>query len=90
MSWGLWQTLSPLPSFYGIDFKFQNGQHVERVNIIKSSIGMRHGDPLRGLLFVLAHYQAFLETIMWAPIYVFPSSVDDTHIVGHSSDIFPI
>ncbi len=43
---------------------------------------MRHGDPLRGFLFALAHYQALLKTIAQAPSYVFPSLMDNTHVVG--------
>jgi hypothetical protein len=43
---------------------------------------MRQGDALKGPLFALVHYQAFLETIMRASNYLFPSLMDDTHIVG--------
>ncbi len=60
---------------------------MEGVTIIESSLGMRQGDPLRRLLFVLAHYQTFLNTITWAPSYVFPSLTDDTHIMGPLSEI---
>jgi hypothetical protein len=60
---------------------------VEKVTIIDLSLNTRQGDPLGGPLFVLAHYQAFLETIMRAPSYVFPSLVDDTHIVGPLNEI---
>jgi hypothetical protein len=60
---------------------------VEGITIIESSLGIRKGDPLRGLLFILAHYQVFLETIMWVFSYVFPSLVDDTHIMGPMSEI---
>jgi hypothetical protein len=44
--------------FYGIhsSIYYQHGQHVEGVTIIESSLGTRHGEPLRGILFVLAHY----------------------------------
>ncbi len=55
---------------------------MEEVTIIESYLGMRQGDPLRGLLFTLAHYWTFLETIVWAPDYIFPSLVKDIHIVG--------
>ncbi len=60
---------------------------MEEVTIIESYAGTRQGDPLRGLLFVLAHYQIFLETIMWAPICIFPSLADDIHIVGPMNEI---
>jgi hypothetical protein len=51
--------------FYGAhsSLYYQHGRHVERVTIIKSSLGMKQGDPLGGPLFALAHYQAFLKTI---------------------------
>jgi len=60
---------------------------VEGVTIIGSSLGMRQGDPLGGLLFDLAHYQTFLKTIVWAPNYVYPSLMDDIHIVGPMNEI---
>jgi hypothetical protein len=60
---------------------------VEGAIIIESSLGKRQGDPLRGLLFVLAHYQTFLKIIMRAPSYIFPSLMDDIHIVGPMSEI---
>ncbi len=42
---------------------------------------------LGSLLFVLAHYQALLETITRAPNYVFPSFANNTHIIGFMSEI---
>jgi hypothetical protein len=70
--------------FYGVhsSFYYQHGRHVEGVTIIESFSGMRQSDPLKSLLFVLAHYRTFVETISWALNYVFPSLVDNTHIVG--------
>jgi hypothetical protein len=50
---------------------------------------MKQGDPLGGLLFALAHYQTFLKTITQAPKCVFPSLVDDMHIVGIVSEVVP-
>jgi hypothetical protein len=52
--------------FYDVHFSFyyQHGQHEDRVTIIDSSSSTKHGDPLGGLLFALAHYQALLETIV--------------------------
>ncbi len=60
---------------------------MEGVTIIESTLGMKQGDPLRGPLFVLAHYRTFLNTITWALSYVFPSLTDDTHIMGPLSEI---
>jgi len=70
--------------FYGVHsfLYYQPGQHEEGVTIIDSSSSTRQGDLLRGILFALAHYRTFLETIAWAPNYVFPSLVNDIHIVG--------
>jgi hypothetical protein len=48
---------------------------------------MRQGDPLKGLLFALTHYQTLLETIVQTPSYIFPSLVDDTHIMGPMNEI---
>jgi len=60
---------------------------VDGVTNIESSFSTRHGDPLKGPLFTLAHYQAFLKTITQAPIYIFPSLTNDIHIVGLLSEI---
>jgi hypothetical protein len=60
---------------------------VEGVTIIESSSNTRKGDPLRGPLFILAHYQTFLKTIVQAPKYIFPSLANDTHIMGPMNEI---
>ncbi len=75
--------------FYGTHFSlyYQHGRHVEGVTIIESSLGTRQGDPLKGLLFALAHYRALLKTIVWAPNCIFPSLTNDTHIMGPLSEI---
>jgi hypothetical protein len=51
--------------FYGAhsSLYYRHGWHVDKVIIIESSSGTRQGDPLGGILFVLAHYRAFIETI---------------------------
>ncbi len=76
--------------FYGAHFSFYywHGWHVERIIIIEFSLSTRQGDPLGGLLFTLAHYWTFLETIVWAPNCVFPSLMDDFHIVGPMNELF--
>jgi hypothetical protein len=75
-------------SFYGVHYSlYQYGWHVEGVIIIESTLGTRHGDPLGGLLFTLTHYQVLLETIMRAPSCVFPSLMNDTHIVKLMNEI---
>jgi hypothetical protein len=61
--------------------------HVKRVTIIESSSNTRQCDPLGGPLFALAHYQAFLETMVQAPTCVFPSLANDTHIIRPLNEI---
>ncbi len=58
------------------------------VTIIELSLGTRQSDPLGCLLIILAHCQAFINTITWAFNYVFPSLMDDIHIMGPMSEIF--
>jgi hypothetical protein len=75
--------------FYGAHFSlyYQHGQQVERITIIESFSHMRQGDPLGGLLFALAHYRTFLETIARILSYIFPSLAYDTHILGLMNEI---
>jgi hypothetical protein len=75
--------------FYGAQFFlfYQHGWDVEGVTIIESFPSTRHGDPLRGLLFALARCQALLDTIVQAPNCVYPSLVNDIHIMGPMSKI---
>jgi hypothetical protein len=60
---------------------------VEGVTIIESFSSTKQGDPLGGYLFVLVDYWTILKTIMQTPNYVFPSLVDDTHIMGPMNEI---
>ncbi len=75
--------------FYGACsfFNYQHGQHVKGVTIIESLSGMTQGDPLGGLSFILAHYWTVLKTIMQTFDCVFPSLIDDTHILGPMNEI---
>jgi hypothetical protein len=63
---------------------------VEGVTIIESFSSMKEGDPLGGPLFILPHYQALLKTIMWAPSFIFPSLIDNIHIMGPMNEIIHI
>jgi hypothetical protein len=60
---------------------------VEGVTIIESSLSMKQGNPLGGPLFILAHYQTLLKTIVQAPNCIFPSLVDDIHNTRPMSEI---
>jgi hypothetical protein len=44
-------------------FYYQHGHHADGVIIIESSSGTKQGDPLKGLVFVLSHSWALVETI---------------------------
>jgi hypothetical protein len=75
--------------FYGVQFYlyYQDGQHLEWVTIIESSLSMRQGDLLGGHLFVLAHYRTSLKTIVRAFSYIFPSLTNNIDIVGLMNEI---
>jgi hypothetical protein len=55
--------------------------------VIESSSGTKQGGPLNGHLFDLTHYCTFLGTITWTPNCVFPSLMDDTHILGPMNEV---
>jgi hypothetical protein len=56
---------------------------------MESTLGTKQGDPLGGPLFPLTHYRTFVKTIVQTPNCVFPSLVDDTHIMGPMNEIVP-
>jgi hypothetical protein len=49
---------------------------------LSSAEGKRHGDPLVGPFFVVAHFRAQVAKAIAHPSCVFPSLTDNTHIVG--------
>jgi len=71
-----------------IFFYYQHKQHeLKGVTIIKSSSSTRKGDPLKGLLFALTHYQTFLKPLHKPQNCVFPSLKSNTHIAGPMNEI---
>jgi hypothetical protein len=54
------------------------------VIIIPSTMETRQGDPLRGALFAFTHFRT-LHSITNHFLCLFPSIVDDTHIIGPPS-----
>ncbi len=52
------------------------------MTIIPYTMGIRQRDPLGGALFVLAHFRALHSTTSCFPSCLFPSIIDDTHIIG--------
>jgi hypothetical protein len=45
-------------------------------------MGIHQGDRLGGALFALTHFRALCFTTSHFPSYLFPSVVDDIHIIG--------
>jgi hypothetical protein len=45
-------------------------------------MGIRQGDHLKGALFALTHFRPLHFTINFFPFYLFPSIIDDIHIVS--------
>jgi hypothetical protein len=67
---------------------YNHHNHEDNITIVILSImGTRQGGPLGGALFVLAHFRALCFIINHFFSYVFPSIVDDTHIIGPPSII---
>jgi hypothetical protein len=52
------------------------------VMVIPFAMGIRQGDPLGGPLFAFVHLRALSSTINHFPSCLFPSSANDTHIIG--------
>ncbi len=51
------------------------------VIVIPSTMGTHQGDPL-GALFALAHFKTLCSTVSCFLSCLFPSIVDDIHIIG--------
>ncbi len=52
------------------------------VIVILSAMGTCQGDLLVEVLFTLAHFKVLCFTISHFPFCLFPSIVDDIHIIG--------
>jgi len=50
-------------------------------------MGTWQGGPLGGALFILTHFRALCSIANRFPSYVFPSIIDDTHIISCPSII---
>jgi hypothetical protein len=48
-------------------------------------MGIRQSDPLGEALFTLAHFRALHYIFIHCPSCLFPSIVNDIHIIGHPS-----
>ncbi len=83
----LFQDTTFVRSFYALQLLLFFSHHSSQGNlfVIQSFIGTYQGDLLGGLLFALAHFHAFHNSINLFPSSLFFSIIDDTHIVGHVS-----
>ncbi len=61
---------------------YNHHNHEGDVTIIPSIMRTYQGDPLGGALFALAHFKALCSIINHFPSYLFPSIVNDTHIIS--------
>jgi hypothetical protein len=50
--------------------------------IIPFAMGTHQGDQLGGALFVFTHLKALSSIVSHFPSYLFPSIVDEIHIIG--------
>jgi hypothetical protein len=85
MSKDLWQSLSLLPSCFMvliIIFIISMGNIRRGSPLLNHLQAWGRVTPLKGSLFALARYRTFLKTISRAPNCVFPSVVNDAHIMG--------
>jgi hypothetical protein len=60
---------------------YSHHNHDGDVMVIPSAMGTRQGDPSRGALFALAHLRALKFTASHFPSCLFPSIVNDIHII---------
>jgi len=68
-------------------FTTNTGNMKKRSPLLNHFQAQNNVTPLRGLLFSLAHYWALFKIITWALSSIFPSLIDDSHIVGPMNKI---
>jgi hypothetical protein len=68
---------------------YNHHNHDGDVTIIPFAMRTRHGDLLRGALFALAHLRALRSTTSHFPSYLFPSIIDNIHII-HPTPLYPL
>ncbi|KAL2608123.1 hypothetical protein R1flu_026696 [Riccia fluitans] len=87
----LYQLFPFVRSFYAhhLPLYFSHCPGEDEVTVLSSESGIHQGDPLGGALFALAHLRAFRTVASEHPLYMFPSFVDNTHIVGPLEVVVP-
>jgi hypothetical protein len=61
---------------------YNHHTHDGNVTIIPSAMAIHRGDLLGKALFALVHLKALHFTMIHLTSYLFPSIIDDTHIIG--------
>jgi hypothetical protein len=74
-------------AFYAFEFPLFYNHHNREgdVTFIPFAMGTHQGDPLGKALFTLAHFKALCSITNHLSSYLFPSIVDDIHIIGPPS-----
>jgi hypothetical protein len=83
-------TTHPLCLFYAFEFPlfYNHHKHEGDVTFIPFAMGTHQGDLLGRALFALAHFKALCSITSHFPSCLFPSIVDDIHIIGPPSIIY--
>ncbi|KAL2612956.1 hypothetical protein R1flu_024648 [Riccia fluitans] len=68
---------------------FSHCSREDEVTLFSSESSTRHGDPLGGALFALAHLRALRTMASEHSLCLFPYLADDTHIVGPPEAVVP-
>jgi hypothetical protein len=74
--------LIPFVSAFEFPFFYSHCNLEDDVTIIPFAMGIHQGELLGGALFVLAHFRALRSTINHFPSCLFPSIVNDIHIIS--------
>jgi hypothetical protein len=64
---------------------YSHHNHEGDVTIIPSAMGTHESDPLGGATITLTHFRALRSITSYFPSCLFPSIVNDTHIIGPPS-----
>jgi len=76
-------------AFYAFEYPmfYTHHNHEGNVIIIPSTMRTRQGDPLGGALFALAHFKVLFFIVNHFLSCLFPSIIDDIHIISPFSII---
>jgi len=83
------QLIPLVRAIYAFEFPVFSSHRNCGSNVIvnPSTMGIRQGHPLGGALFISTHFRTLHYIINHFLFYLFPSIVDDIHIIGPPSII---